>query len=146
MAPPKSNPPPIFMDVFNAYIKHVDHSTFQMVGIPLLTESCCQPSKGRCKQSKVFSSALPLHCYFDNNNNSVQQTTHNDDLLIWASRHQAVAFTPTATTIWTSMALQFLPLINNTPQSVAAATTMTFLIMVVSQIITFLAQKLVPVE
>ena len=48
--------------------------------------------------------------------------THNDNLLIWASRCQAVAFNPTATTIWMSLALQILPLVNNTPQSAAVTT------------------------
>ena len=58
--------------------------------------------KGKTQQSHAISSALSLHCYFDNNS-SVQQTTHNDDLLICASKCQAGAFSPTATAIWMTL-------------------------------------------
>ena len=90
------------------------------------------------EESKVISCALPLHCNFDNNNDNTVQT-RDDDPSIWASKRRAVAFTPTATTIWTALALQVLPLVNNTPQS--ATTTTTFSIMVISQMVAFLAQK-----
>ena len=33
---------------------------FPVVGMPLLTELCCQPSKGRCNKAKSF--LLPCHC------------------------------------------------------------------------------------
>ena len=59
-------------------------------------------------------------------------------MLIWACKHLPIAFSPTATTIWMCLAMQILPLINNTPQSAATAaatTTATFLIMVVSQMV-----------
>ena len=86
MLPPKSNPPPMFVDVFNVYIKHIAHPTFPDGGDSIVHRIMLSTFKGNTQQSKVISSALSLHCYFDNNNNSVQQTTHNDDLLIWTSR------------------------------------------------------------
>ena len=120
MVPPKNNPPPILVDVFNACIKQIVHPTFPDGGDSIVHRIMLTTLKEKMQQSKVISSALPLYCSFDNNNNSVQQTTHNDDVLIWASKCQSVAFTPITTSIWMSLALQILPLINNTPQSAAS--------------------------
>ena len=57
------------MAVFNVYTDGGDSIVHRIM---LLT------FKGKMQQSKAISSALTLHCYFDNNNNSVQQTAHKD--------------------------------------------------------------------
>ena len=81
MVPPQSNPPPIFVVIFNAYINHIVHPTFLDHGDSISYRIMLSTIEGKMEQSKVISHCIVI---FDNNN-SVQQTTHNDDPLILAS-------------------------------------------------------------
>ena len=81
------------------------------------------------------SCALPLHCEFGH---SYQQQQEEDGPSVWASKRRAVALTPTATAVWTSLASNLLPLVS---PMISRKASNFFVSFQISHMVLFLAQK-----